>query len=80
MPSRERTKTKYPGVYFVMSTGADGKPERVFYITYRRDGKLIEEKAGFQRKDDMTDARAARLRAERIDGVNRHAIMTHLSQ
>lgn len=51
-----------------MSTGADGKPERVFYITYRRDGKLIEEKAGFQRKDDMTDARAARLRAERIDG------------
>lgn len=68
MPSRERTKTKYPGVYFVMSTGADGKPERVFYITYRRDGKLIEEKAGFQRKDDMSDARAARLRAERIDG------------
>lgn len=68
MPSRERTKTKYPGVYYVMSTGADGKPERVFYITYRRDGKLIEEKAGYQRKDDMTDARAARLRAERIDG------------
>lgn len=68
MPARERTKTKYPGVYYVTSNGADGKPERVYYITYRRDGKLIEEKAGFQRKDDMTDARAARLRAERIDG------------
>lgn len=68
MPSRKREKTRYPGVYYVIGTGADGKPERVYYITYRRDGKLIEEKAGFQRKDDMTDARAARLRAERIDG------------
>lgn len=68
MPSRNREKTRYPGVYYVIGTGADGKPERVYYIVYRRDGKLIEEKAGYQGRDDMTEARAARLRAERIDG------------
>ena len=35
---------------------------------YRKNGRLIEEKAGRQFQDDMTPARAAGLRAGRIDG------------
>jgi len=63
-----RHKTKYPGVFFIEGTSVDGKPERIFYIRYRRAGKLIEEKAGRQYQDDMTPARAATLRAQRITG------------
>ena len=49
-------------------TGANGKPEKIFYIRYRKDGKQIEEKAGRQFQDDMTAARASHSRAERILG------------
>jgi integrase len=69
MPAFERIKTKYPGVYYVMGTATtDGKPERIFYIVYRKDGRLIEEKAGRQHEEDMTAARAAGRRADRIKG------------
>ena len=47
---------------------ATGKPEKIFYIRYRKAGKMIEEKAGRQFQDDMTPARAAIIRAERIEG------------
>lgn len=63
-----RIKTKYPGVYYISGTGTNGKPERIYYIRYRREGKQIEEKAGRQFQDDMTPARAARIRGERIEG------------
>ncbi len=69
MPAKDRFKTKYPGVYYIKSsTGRNGKPERVYYIMYRRDGKLIEEKAGRQHADDMTPARAAGVRTLRMQG------------
>jgi integrase len=69
MPAKDRFKTKYPGVYYIeSSTGRNGKPERVYYIMYRRDGKLIEEKAGRQYADDMTPARAAGIRTRRMQG------------
>ena len=69
MPAKDRFKTKYPGVYYIeSSTGRNGKPERVYYIMYRRDGKLIEEKAGRQYADDMTPARAAGVRTRRMQG------------
>ena len=67
MPVMQRQKTKYPGVYFIEGSGVSG-PEKIYYIMYRRNGKLIEEKAGCQYKDDMTPARAATKRAKRIDG------------
>ncbi len=70
MPKQKRQKTKYPGVYFVEGTSvANGKPERIYYIIYRKNGKLIEEKAGRQFQDDMTPSRAASLRSQRIDGT-----------
>jgi integrase len=69
MPSMKRTKTNYPGVFYIQGTSpATGKPEKIFYIRYRKAGKMIEEKAGRQFQDDMTPARAARIRAERISG------------
>ena len=69
MPKQNRLKTKYPGVTYIIGTSvSEGKPEKIYYIRYRRDGKLVEEKAGRQFQDDMTPARAAVLRAQRIDG------------
>jgi integrase len=64
MPSRERFKTKYPGVFYVLSD----QGEKFFRIRYRKDTKLIEENAGHQIKNDMTAAKAATIRAERIKG------------
>ena len=42
--------------------------ERIYYIRYRKQGKLTEEKAGFQFTDDMTPAKANQIRASRIKG------------
>ena len=69
MPAKKRFKTDYPGVYFIEGQAVtSGKPERIYYIMYRRDGRLIEEKAGRQFQDAMTPAKAARIRSERIEG------------
>jgi integrase len=69
MPTLKRIKTNYPGVFYIEGTSsATGKPEKIFYIRYRKAGKMIEEKAGRQIQDDMTPARAAMLRAERVQG------------
>jgi integrase len=68
MAKQERIKTSYPGVVFIegRSLANPGKPERIYYIRYRKDGKAIEEKVGRQFVDDMTPARAALIRATRI--------------
>jgi integrase len=69
MPVMERFKTDYIGVHYIIGTAiATGRPEKIFYITYRRDGRLIEEKAGRQFQDAMTPAKASRIRGERIEG------------
>ena len=71
MPVFKRIKTKYPGVYYFVGTAIGSKkPERIYYIRYRKEGKLIEEKAGRQFQDDMTQARAALIRAQKIEGKN----------
>ncbi len=65
----KRVKTNYPGVYYrlVQRTGKKGI-EKVYYIIFKRQGKAYEEKVGKQFQDDMSPARAARIRAERIEG------------
>ncbi|MHA1972459.1 MAG: tyrosine-type recombinase/integrase, partial [Candidatus Hodarchaeales archaeon] len=69
MPKFKRHKTKYPGVYFIIGTSvASGKSERIYYITYRVNGKRFEEKAGRQFQDDMTPAKASIIRAKKING------------
>ena len=69
MPVQKRFKTNYPGVYYVNGTAiGTGKPEKIYYIRYRKNGKPIEEKAGRQYQNDMTPSRAAQLRTRRIEG------------
>ena len=59
----------YKGVYYrlVNRQGGKGK-EKVYYVVFKRSGKVLEEKVGYQYKDDMTPARASRIRAMRIEG------------
>ena len=69
MAKDKRYKTAYPGVYYVIKTEiGSNKPEKIFYIRYRKAGKPIEEKAGRAKSDDMTAARAATMRAAKITG------------
>lgn len=65
----KRIKTNYPGVFYRESKRIGGKGiEKVYYLVFKKDGKVYEEKAGRQYADDMTPARAAHIRAERIEG------------
>jgi integrase len=69
MSKLQRHKTDYPGVYYIMGKAVStGKPEKIYYIRYRKNGKLIEEKAGRQFQNDMTPARASILRGLKIEG------------
>ncbi|MEJ5330613.1 MAG: site-specific integrase [Desulfobaccales bacterium] len=65
----KRHKTKYPGVFYREANrlGGPGK-ERVYYIVFKKDGKIYEEKVGRQFADDMTPARANQIRSQRIEG------------
>jgi integrase len=65
----KRFKTDYPGVFFRKAARIGGAGlEKVFYIVFKKAGKVYEEKVGRQYADDMTPARAARIRADRIEG------------
>ncbi|NQU67703.1 MAG: site-specific integrase [Candidatus Marinimicrobia bacterium] len=69
MSTITRNKTKYPGVYSIKSNvHVAGKQESIYYIRYRKKGKLIEEKVGRQFQDNMTAARANQIRSFRING------------
>ena len=69
MPAQKRHKTKYPGVYYIIGSAiGTKKEERIYYITYRKLGKQVHEKAGRQYQNDMTPARAAQIRSLRIQG------------
>jgi integrase len=69
MASMKRIKTSYPGVFYILGkSSASGKPEKIYYIRYYVNGNQIEEKAGRQFQNDMTPARAATKRAQRIEG------------
>jgi len=70
-----RHKTNYPGVWFIEGRALPEKKtqqvtqiEKIYYIAYRREGKLIEEKAGRQFSDNMTPAKASEIRALRKKG------------
>jgi integrase len=69
MPKSDRIATRYPGVFYVIATDpATQNEDRVIYIRYYRDGKQVEEKAGWQGRDKMTPAVASRFRASRMSG------------
>ena len=65
----KRVKTKHVGVYFrnVARIGGTGI-EKCFYITFKKDRVMHEEKIGRQYADRMTEGKAARIRSDRIEG------------
>jgi len=65
----KREKTNYAGVFYrkAKRIGSKGN-EKVYYVVYKKNGKIHEEKAGRQFQDDMTPARAAGIRSELIEG------------
>ncbi len=77
MSSLTQHQTKKVGVFYVLGKPraksrddtTTGKPDKIFYIMYRLDGKKIEEKVGreFER---MTAAKAAKIREQRVNGVS----------
>lgn len=70
MAIKERFKTDYPGVFYIIGqSNGTNKPEKIYYIRFRKDGKETEEKAGRQFQDNMTPAKANTLRAEKIKGA-----------
>jgi integrase len=65
----KRYKTTYPGVFYRQATRIGGKgEEKIFYVVYKKNGKVHEEKAGRQYADKMTAARAATIRGLLIEG------------
>ena len=69
MPAQKRHKTKYPGVYYIVGKHVTkDKEEKIYYIYYRKKGKIITEKAGRQFKDAMTPAKASNIRTLRVEG------------
>ena len=63
MPRQTRQKTRYSGVFVVALSSGD----QTFYIRFKKDGKLIEERAG-RKKQGMTGAKANQLRVDRMAG------------
>jgi len=64
-----RIKTKYPGVYYRIGARIGGRgTEKIYYIVFKKSGKVHEEKAGRQFADDMTPSKASKIRGERIEG------------
>lgn len=72
-----RTKTKYPGVYFIPGKSSSGRNIKRFYVTFRRGGKLYEEPAkvligdGPDTRIAETPQEANAWRSRRIDEVER---------
>ncbi len=63
-------KTKFPGVKFIMGTSpATGKAEKIYYISYYREGRRYFEKAGRQIQDAMTPRIAAGIRSDKMRGL-----------
>lgn len=69
MASRTRHPCRgYAGVFYVYSIRKGNiSKEKIYYIRYRIDNKLIEEKAGYQYRDAMTPLKAAFMRAARVE-------------
>lgn len=67
MPAR--IKTDYTGVYYYEQPrlGSTGT-EKVYYVVFKQAGVVHEEPVGRQYRDNMTAAKAARVRAALIDG------------
>jgi integrase len=69
-PKKGRIKADgYSGVFYreAKRIGKSGI-EKVYYVVFKKNGKLIEEKVGRQYADDMTAAKASLIRGRLIEG------------
>lgn len=67
--SKRYRTPNYPGVYYREAERIGGPGiEKIFYVIFKRDGKVVETKVGRQYADQMTPAKAARIRADLIEG------------
>jgi integrase len=65
----KRFKTDKTGVFYRISKRIGGSgDEKVYYVAFKKNGKVTEAKAGRQYADGMTPARAALYRAALIEG------------
>ena len=77
MSSLTRHQTDKVGVFFVLGKprmksrdkAESAKPDKIYYIMYRLDGKKIEEKVG-RESERMTPAKAAKIREQRVNGIS----------
>ena len=71
MAKQKRHSTGYPGVFYIEGTAiGSNKPERIYYVRFRKNGKMVEQKAGRSSKpDSMTSAKANNLRSDLMKGV-----------
>lgn len=72
-----RIKTDYPGVYYYVQPRLGGTgTEKVFYVVFKRAGKVREEVAGRQYRDNMTPAKANSIRSALVEGKKELAKQT----
>lgn len=65
----KRTKTKYPGISYLMGKSrATGKDEKIFYVSFYRDGERHNEPAGREGVDEMTALKASKIRTAKMEG------------
>ena len=65
----KRHKTSYPGVFYRQAERLQGPgKELVYYIVFKKGGKVFEKKVGRQFVDGMTPSRAARIRGQWMGG------------
>lgn len=64
-----RIKTRYTGIYYRLVRRIGGRgDEKAFYAVYKLNGRTVETLLGYEFRDDMTAAKAARLRGELVEG------------
>lgn len=73
MTTLKKQKTDYVGVFYRIGKriGKKGN-EKIYYITFKRNGKKIEAKVGRQYLDQMTPAKANNERIKLINGAKTH--------
>ena len=65
----KKIEVPYTGVFYRIGKRIGGKgDEKIYYVTYKRNGNKIEESVGRQYADQMTPARAANIRSDIIEG------------
>lgn len=79
MASLTRHQTDKVGVFYLLgkprakargdNAPTTGKPDKIYYIMYRLDGKKVEEKVG-RESEHMTPAKAAKIREQRVNGIS----------